>query len=549
VSEQTHASARDLAERFWERLLELEPIIGTYIGDERYDDRLPDPSEEGLEERRRFYSSSLADLERIDRSALDEDIRTTLDVLETGSHRELENIRLRIDRFYGVTHLFGPGNLLADLGSLQRADNPDRLEKYVRRLEAVGPYLEAISEVADEAVKAGQTVPGLVVDRAIGQVERLLSLKPEGSPAVAPVEQASPADKERVVAVLKDRVWPAYQAYLEMLRRYRPSARDTIGLSALPNGDELYASQILSFTTLSLKAQEVHDVGVEELAKIQEERRQIAKSLGYQDVETCIEEHKASGKDTANSRDELLEVVRDQVRRSWEAAPRFFGRLPKANCAVKPVEEFREDDMPGAYYQGPTEDGSRPGTYYVNTGSLEQRLLHQTATTSFHEANPGHHFQISIEQEFTDRLRLRRFGGFLVGDAFVEGWGLYSERLADEMGLFLDDYERLGMLEAQAFRAGRLIVDTGMHALGWDRERAIEQMNETGSPRVESEIEIDRYIAMPGQALAYMIGQLEIQRWRNKAAQADGFDLKTFHDRVMALGSLPLAALERELAT
>jgi len=549
VPEQTNASAYDLAERFWERMLELEPIIGTYIGDERYDDRLPDPSEEGLEERRRFYSSSLADLERIDRPALDEDMRTTLDVLESGCRRELENIRLRIDRFYGVTHLFGPGNLLADLGSLQRADNPERLGKYVRRLEAVGPYLKSIGEVADEAVTAGQTVPGLVVDRAIGQVERLLSLEPAGSPAMAPVEQASPADKERVVAVMKDRVWPAYQAYLETLKRYRPSARDTIGLSELPNGEELYASQILSFTTLPLKAQEVHDIGVEELAKIQEERRQIAKGLGYQDVETCIAEHKASGKDTAKSRDELLEVVRDQVRRSWETAPRFFGRLPKANCAVKPVEEFREEDMPGAYYQGPTEDGSRPGTYYVNTGSLEQRLLHQTATTSFHEANPGHHFQISIEQEFTDRLRLRRFGGFLVGDAFVEGWGLYSERLADEMGLFLDDYERLGMLEAQGFRAGRLIVDTGMHALGWDRERAIEQMNETGSPRVESEIEIDRYIAMPGQALAYMIGQLEIQRWRNKASHADGFDLKTFHDRVMALGSLPLAALERELAS
>jgi uncharacterized protein (DUF885 family) len=549
VSEQTHASARDLAERFWERLLELEPIIGTYIGDERYDDRLPDPSENGLEERRRFYSGSLADLERIDQATLNEDLRTTLDVLESGCRRELENIRLRMDRFYGVTHLFGPGNLLADLGSLQRADNPERLEKYVGRLDAVGPYLQAISDVADEAVTAGQTVPGLVVDRAIAQVERLLSLEPEGSPAVAPVEQASASDKQRVIAVLKDRVWPAYRSYLATLRRYRPSARDTIGLSALPNGDELYASQILSFTTLPLKAQEVHDIGLEELGKIQEERRQIAEKLGYQDVETCIEEHKASGKDTAKSRDELLEVVKDQVRRSWEVAPRFFGRLPKANCAVKPVEEFREDDMPGAYYQGPTEDGSRPGTYYVNTGSLEQRLLHQTATTSFHEANPGHHFQISIEQEFTDRLRLRRFGGFLVGDAFVEGWGLYSERLADEMGLFLDDYERLGMLEAQAFRAGRLIVDTGMHALGWDRERAIEQMNETGSPRLESEIEVDRYIAMPGQALAYMIGQLEIQRWRTKASHADGFDLKAFHDRVMALGSLPLAALERELAT
>jgi uncharacterized protein (DUF885 family) len=549
VSIEAHTSARDLAERFWEGLLELEPLIGTYIGDERYDDRLPDPSERGLEERRRFYAGALADLESIDRVALDEDTRTTLDVLESGCRRELENIRLRIDRFQGVTHLFGPGNLLADLASLQRADNPERLDKYVRRLGALPAFLEAIGRVAEEAVEAGQTVPGLVIDRTIGQVERLLSLGPEGSPGMAPVDDASDTDKERVAAVLKEKVWPAYQGYLEALRRYRPHARDTVGLSALPNGDELYASQVLSFTTLPLKPREVHDIGVEELAKIQEERRRIAESLGFEDVESCIEAHMASGKDTAKSREELLDVVRDQVRRSWEAAPTFFGRLPRENCGVKPVEEFREDDMPGAFYQPPTADGSRPGTYFVNTGSLEQRLLHQTATTSFHEANPGHHFQLSIEQEFTDRLPLRRFGGFLVGDAFVEGWGLYSERLADQMGLFLDEYERLGMLEAQGFRAGRLIVDTGIHALGWDRERAILQMTETGSPRVESEIEVDRYIATPGQALAYMIGQLEIQRWRSRASQAEGFDLKTFHDRVLALGSLPLAALERELTS
>jgi uncharacterized protein (DUF885 family) len=186
----------------------------------------------------------------------------------------------------------------------------------------------------------------------------------------------------------------------------------------------------------------------------------------------------------------------------------------------------------------------------VNTGQLEGRPLHQTATTSFHEANPGHHFQISIEQEFTERLPLRRFGGFLVGDAFVEGWGLYSERLGDEMGLFLNEYERLGMLEAQGFRAGRLIVDTGIHALGWDRERAVQKMVETGSSRVDAEIEVDRYIAMPGQALAYMIGKLEIDRLRVAAREREGssFSLQSFHDRVLTLGSLPLAVLDEELS-
>ena len=205
--------------------------------------------------------------------------------------------------------------------------------------------------------------------------------------------------------------------------------------------------------------------------------------------------------------------------------------------------------MPGAFYQSPTADGSRAGVYYVNTGTLAERPLHQTATTSFHEANPGHHFQISIEQEFTERPRLRRFGGFLIGAAFTEGWGLYSELLADEMGLFRDEYERIGMFEAQGLRASRLIVDTGIHALGWDRERAVRQMQEAGTTRLDAEIEVDRYIADPGQALAYMIGRLEIQRWREEAARRDGpsFSLQTFHDRLLALGSLPLTTLQREL--
>jgi uncharacterized protein (DUF885 family) len=543
-------SATELADRMWEGVLELEPILGTMVGDERYDDRLPDPSEAGLDRRKRFYEGALSDLASIDRPALDLDLRTTMDVLETGAKRELDFIAHRIDRLYGVTHLFGPGNLLADLASTQRADTPERLEKYLGRLSAIPAYLEATGQVAEEAAQIGQTVPRLVVDRTVAQVERLLALSPEGSPGMAPVSESSDADKNAVAAIMKETVWPAYQGYLEMLRHYQPFARDTIGLSALPNGDEMYASQILSFTTLPLEAEKVHGLGKEELAKIQEERRKIAEGLGYQDVETCLAEYKASGKDIAESREALVRLVEEQVARSWEAAPKFFGRLPTDNCQVKPVEEFREKDMPGAFYNPPTADGSRPGVYYVNTGDLQERLLHQTATTTFHEANPGHHFQLSIEIQFTDRVPLRRFGAYLVGDAFVEGWGLYSERLGDEMGLFLDEYERLGMLEAQGFRAGRLIVDTGLHALGWDRERAVRQMEETGAARADSEIEVDRYIAMPGQALAYMIGQLEIQKWRKAAAERESskFSVKDFHDRVLSLGSLPLSALERELS-
>jgi uncharacterized protein (DUF885 family) len=541
--------ARELADRYWESLLELDPLIGTEIGDDRYDDRLPDPSEEGLVRRQVVHSEALEDLERVDRAALSVDLRTTLDVLEAIARRDLDDVALRLDRFRVVSHLFGPGTLLAILSSLQRADTPERAQKYAARLAAFPSYLEEVGKVAMDGARGGQTQPALVVDRVIGQVERLLALAPESSPGFEPVKAASEADQERVADVLRERVWPAYARYLETLREYRRLARDSIGLLELPNGEVMYAALIKGFTTLALDPKEVHRIGLEQLEQIKEERRQIADRLGYRDAATAIAERTASGQNTAGSREELVRIVEEQVHRSWEAAPAFFGRLPRSNCTVKPVEEFREKDEPMAFYYPPTGDGSRAGIYYINTGDLAERPLHLLAGVTFHEANPGHHFQISIDMEFTDRPPLRRFGGIGAGSAFAEGWGLYSERLADEMDLYQDDYQRLGMLDAQGWRANRLIIDSGIHALGWNRDRAVDQLLQAGPPRAAAEIEIDRYISWPGQALAYKIGQIEIERWRAEAAQRSGpdFSLKDFHDRLLALGSLPLPTLEREL--
>jgi uncharacterized protein (DUF885 family) len=203
-----------------------------------------------------------------------------------------------------------------------------------------------------------------------------------------------------------------------------------------------------------------------------------------------------------------------------------------------------------AFYLPPTADGERPGTYYINTYDLPDKALHQLAAVTYHEANPGHHFQIALEMEFDERPQLRRFGGLLAGSSFAEGWGLYSERLADEMGLYADGWERLGMLGGQAHRAARLITDTGLHALGWSREDAIAKLEAGGLPHGESVTEVDRYIALPAQALAYMIGMIEIEEARRRATERDGsaFDLKGFHDAILALGQLPLPALRRELA-
>ncbi len=546
--------ARSLIDGYWDQLLEQEPLLGTMVGDERFDDRLPDPSEAGLARREAMHRAALEALEGLDRSAgalSDVGIRTSLDLLEAIARRDLAAIAHRLDRLQAVSHLWGPGQLLAEIGSLQRADTPERLERYLARLNAIPRYLGATGDIAEGGVSAGQTAPAVVVDRAIAQVERLLSIPVEDSPALAPVPEADVSGRDRVAAAVRGVVMPAYRRYLETLRAYGPSATETIGLYALPGGEAMYEAQILSWTTLPLQARKVHDLGVEDLAGIREERRTCAGRMGFPDPAAALAELNASGKNTAASREEIVRMAEEQVQRGWDAAPRFFGRLPKQNCEVRAVEEFREADMPFAFYQPPSDDGTRPGIYYVNAYHLPERPLHHLATTTYHEANPGHHFQITIEQELVDRPNLRRFGGLLAGSAFAEGWGLYSERLADEMGLFRDEVERLGMLDAQAHRAARLTVDTGIHAFGWDRGRAIAALEEAGVPHLDAVIETDRYIALPGQALSYKIGQIEIERERADAEKRAGpaFSLPDFHDRLLALGSLPLSALQRELAS
>jgi uncharacterized protein (DUF885 family) len=525
-------------------------MIGTITGDERHDDLLPDPSDEGRARSGMVARAGLAELDRVNRPALDVVLRTTMDLVESIANRTLLELEYRTDRLQVASHLWGPGQLVAELGSLQRADTPERLDRYVARLCAIPNFLNAVVEIVEEGPRCGVVSPQIVAKRAIAQVERYLATPPESSPALRPVGPDAAA-RDSVAATLRDVVNPAYEAYLEALRSYLPYATNSIGLWALPKGEELYAAQILRWTTLPASPTEVHELGGELLAAIQEERREVAAGLGFQQPAEAIAAHGAAGKNTAESPEALLNMARDQVQRSWSAASDFFGRMPRANCDVRLVEEFREADMPAAYYRSSTEDGTRPGTFYVNAYDLPSRPLHRLATTTYHEANPGHHFQFSIEQELEARPRLRQFAGLLADSAFVEGWGLYAERLSDEMGLFIDEWERLGMLDAQAHRAARLVTDSGIHALGWTRERSIDTLVRTGLPRIDATIEVDRYIAMPGQALAYMIGMIEIRRAREAEAARLGsaFSLSAFHDRLLSLGSLPMPALRRELGT
>jgi uncharacterized protein (DUF885 family) len=538
-----------LADRFWEELLEREPIFATAIGDEGYDDRLPDIGQEGRGLSETRNRSALDELATIDREALDITLRTTMDILEAIATQALAALELRTDRIYVVNHFVGPGVLLGDIASVQRTDTPEHLERYERRLRAFPAYLEACAEIAREGVATGVVSPRTVAERAVAQIERIVALPAEDAPPLAAVAEDDAPARERVVAAWNDAVAPAFARFLDVLRDALPRAAESNAVTDLPGGDAIYAAEIRSWTTLPLDPQEVHDLGNERWDAIQAERFEVAARLGYDDPAAATADRKASGKDTPTSAEALIELVEDQVGRSWDIAPGWFGRLPTANCRVREIEAYRAADMAAAFYMPPTADGDRPGTYYINTHDLEGMALHQIPAVTYHEANPGHHFQIALEMEFDERPSLRRFGGLLAGSSFAEGWGLYSERLADEMGLYLDDWERLGMLAGQAHRAARLITDTGLHAFGWTREQAIEKLVAGGSPRGESEVEVDRYIALPAQALAYMVGMIEIEQARHRAEEKEGaaFDLRDFHDRILALGQLPLQALRREL--
>jgi uncharacterized protein (DUF885 family) len=540
---------RELVDRFWEGLLEREPLLGTYVGDERYDDRLPDLTETGRAAEESASRDAIRELDAIV-APLDE-AQADADLMRAICARSIARLEQRIDRFEVVNHMHGVGTMLAQVASLQQADTPERIDRYEARLRAFPAMLDAATDIAREAVATGVVVPRIVAERALAQLDRILALAPEDSPAMIPLGDDASA-RERIAETVRDVLNPAHERFRDVVRdEYLPASTTTIGMSALPGGDAMYAAEVLGWTSMDLDPKKVHELGVERFDGIAAERNAIASELGFASPSEAIADRKARGENTLASPEAMVAMAEDQVRRSWEVAPSFFGRLPRANCQVRRVEEFREADEPFAFYNPPTEDGSRPGIYYINAYDLPDRALHHVASVTYHEANPGHHFQIALEQEMPERSNLRRFGAALAGSAYCEGWGLYSERLADEMGLYLDEWERLGMLDNQAHRAVRLITDTGIHALGWSREASIDKLEEAGQTHTDAVIEVDRYIGMPGQALCYMIGMIEIEKAREAARGRDGasFSLRDFHDRVLAIGQLPLPSFRRTFGT
>jgi uncharacterized protein (DUF885 family) len=541
----------DIASRFWEDSLRLAPTTATMYGDDRYADRLDDPGPAGRQAARELAERVLAETDRVAEEGLSDEDRITRDILRVIGALSIESDDLAFHEIQVVDQIGGPQTLLAQIAQFQPADTPERLEAWITRLEAYGPYVDAHIRIMEEGLDSGRTAARVVVQRTIEQLDRLLAIPIDRAIVPGASKVATEEDRERVREVVARVVYPADRRLRDALAGdYLEASREQPGLVSAPDGETLYRYCIRRWTTLDLDPREIHQVGLDELAAIDLERRAIARGAGFGDDVAAYRE--SLGEDPANraaSSEALVARATADIERAIEFAPRAFGRLPRAGCEVRPVEAFKERDAPFAYYYPPTLDGSRPGIYYVNTFDLPSRTYTKLASTTYHEAIPGHHFQISLEMEHPSLNAFRRLGARAVGGAYVEGWGLYAERLADEMGLYRDDAERFGMLDAQAWRASRLIVDSGMHGLGWSRRQSIDWLLATGLSPTDAVIETDRYICWPGQALAYMTGHREIRRLRRELEARDGdrFDLRRFHDELIGHGSLPLATLAREL--
>lgn len=549
-----HDPVNDLADRFWEAVLEANPTTATFYGDDRYAERLEDPTPEGRARVRALMERTAAEAAAIPGDGLSTEDRITRDMLQVIAELAIEEDDQGLHQLRVVDQMGGPQQLLPQLTHFQPVDTPERLDALCERLAAYPAFMAANADILREALRSGLTAPSIVTERTIAQLERMLAIPIDEAIVPAGAQGTSDADRERIRDLVREHVYPADAAFLEVLRgEYRHASREEPGLWSAPNGDRLYRTAIRSWTTLELDPAEIHEIGRAELESIELERRDIARAAGFGDDTAAYRRFlEQDPGDIPASKAALLERAREDIARAMAVAPRYFGRLPVAGCEVRAVEAYKERDAPFAYYYPPSGTGSRDGTYYANGYDLPSRRFSRLATTTYHEAAPGHHFQITLEMEHPSLNRFRRLGSRMVAGAYVEGWGLYSERLADEMGLYRSEAERFGMLDGQAWRAARLVVDTGLHALRWERQRSIDFLrDDAGLTETDAVIETDRYICWPGQALTYKLGQRQIEALRREIEARDGsrFDLREFHDQVLGHGSLPLATLARELPT
>ena len=550
----TNDDVRALAEEFWESLLEASPTFATFVGDHRYDDRIEDLTEEAEARQRTTMASLHTRLEAIDAESLspvDKVIRGLL-LGETGDAVDAIDqrlVELRSDQMQGV-HV----DLLQTNGVLSVGE-PDHAQRIVDRFRQIPALLDSALDRFEAGAAAGRTPARICIDRSLNVIDGYLGTDlADDVFANFAYNAPSPwrgedAWRDELRAIVRDVIRPGFAAYRARLAdSLLPVARpdERAGLSWLPDGEAIYATLVRQHTTLPLSPAEIHQFGLDEVhVRLPEDYAEVGGRLfGITDTAAIFDRLRTDPSLRYANASEIMDDAREGLALATAAMPDWFGRLPQSACAIEEVPAYLAADSPAAYYFPPAGDGSRPGTYFVNTHEPDQKNRYEAASIAYHEAIPGHHLQIAIANELTNVPQFQRFS--LSNTAYIEGWGLYSERLADEMGLYRSDLDRIGMLAADSWRACRLVVDTGLHAMGWSRQQAIDYMAENTPVSLEEVVvEIDRYIGMPGQALAYKVGQREIFRLRQLAKDqlGDRFDIKGFHDTVLGSGAVSLPIL------
>jgi len=539
-----------LADEYVRSYIEAFPYVATVIGaPDAHPARLADHSLGAL---RRWFDREdqlLTDLRHVDLAAIEGRSEAVTYKFLQNQLESAQGFRVCRTELWNVSPTWtGWQAELPLVAGMQATGTPEQQRNVLARFSELPKYLDDEIANLEEGIKDRYTAPRSNVESVIRQVDAMLAAKVSESPFVQMAGPDAAQFRKQLEELETTKVRPAIRKYRDFLQTtYLPASREAIGVINNPDGGACYAAAVKYHATVDLTPQQIHDMGLAEMTKIQGEMREIGKrSFGIEDPATLLAFVKADPKYRFASRAELIKYAEAAVERARQALPKWFGRLPKAPVVVEPYPAFLEKTAPGGQAVSPTADG-KPGKYLINAYNATEQSRAGLESTAFHEAYPGHHMQGALALE---RPELHPISRYFFISGFGEGWGLYAERLADEMGLFTSDVDRLGLLSNEALRAARLVVDSGMHVLGWTRQRAIEYiLTHTTETQARAEAEVDRYIAVPGQATAYMIGNLEIRRLRDQAAQALGakFDVRAFHDVVLEDGSVPLWVLREKV--
>ena len=554
------AQLEKLYAQYWEETLKLNPIQATFQGDPRYNDQLPDfLSAQYRQQTHDFNTRWLKTVKDIGSEGLDGQALISYEIFVRNAEQALESEQfpgwmLPMDQFNNIA------GFVAQLGSGTSAQPFKTVKDYdnwLARGARIPPIFDTAVANMREGMKTGVVQPKALMVKVLPQFDALIKDKPEETLFWGPItnmpKDFSAADKERLTAAYRDMIgqqlMPAFRKMRGFIAdEYMAKTRSTPGMDALPNGKAWYAFNARNSTTTDKSPEEIHQIGLNEVARIHGEIGKVMQEVGFKgSLQDFFKFMQTDKRFSFKSEEDLLKYYRSLEAKINQKIPEQFSLIPKSPFEIRPVEAFRAQSMAGGQYYPPSEDGSRPGIFYVNTYDLPTRKTWDAEDLYLHEAIPGHHFQIALQQELTNLPAFRRFGG---ETAFAEGWGLYAESLGKDLGVYTDPYSYFGYLQNELWRAIRLVVDTGLHSKGWSREQVIKYMlDNSAESETQSTAEAERYMAIPGQALAYKIGELKIQELRDRAEKAlgDKFDVREFHAEVLKDGAVPLSVLEGKI--